>query len=169
MVGYYVLHYPITDFAVSLIVVAAFIDLLGRLLERPHWRVAVDWLLFSGFASGLAAMGTGLWLASAHDGDTVSLHRSFAFGTVCVTAVAVAARVFERRLPRLGVVRTAALAIAAGLVCCTGYVGGKMTHSARGNHVHVHDDDGTQQPALELETSQPTESGPPNHVANPAQ
>lgn len=142
MLGQYVLHYPITDFAVSLVVLAAFVDLLGRALERPHWKVAVDWLLMTGFAGGLAAMGTGLWLAVDHhpaNEDTQSLHQWFAYSTVGATAIAVAARLFERRLPSLGALRTAALAIAAGLVCCTGYVGGRMTHSGGGGHVHTHD------------------------------
>lgn len=167
MIGDYVLHYPVTDFAVSLIVVAAFVDLLGRALERPNWKVAVDWLLFTGFAGGLAALGTGLWLVAAQDhanDDTLSLHRWFAYSTLCAAAIAVAARMFERRLPKLNLLRTAALAIAAGLVCCTGYVGGKMTHSARGGHVHTHDEHGVQEPALE-ESVQPTESVPaPNGV-----
>jgi uncharacterized membrane protein len=153
--GQYVLHYPITDFAVSLVVLAAFIDLLGRGLERPQWQIAVDWLLFTGFAAGLAAMGTGLWLVTDHhpaNEDTMWLHRSFAYSTVCATGIAVAARSFERRVPRLGALRTLALAIAAGLVCCTGYIGGRMTHAGGGNHVHTHDGTEPQEPALEQES-----------------
>lgn len=156
MVGQYALHYPITDFAVSLVVLAAFVDLLGRALERPHWKVAVDWLLFTGFAGALAAMGTGLWLVADHhpsNEDRQSLHQWFAYTTVCATAIAVAARLFERRLPRLGALRTAALAIAAGLVCCIGYVGGRMTHSGAGGHVHTHDRAERPEPAVEEPSS----------------
>lgn len=162
MIGHYVLHYPVTDFAVSLIVLAAFVDLLGRLLERPQWKIAVDWLLFTGFAAGVAALGTGLWLVSVHDHanpDTVSLHRWFAYSTVGAAAIAVAARVFQHRVPKLNFLRTAALAIAAGLVCCTGYVGGKMTHSSRSTHVHTHDH-GAHELAPESESPEPTETAP---------
>lgn len=169
MVGGYVLHYPITDFAVSLLVVAAFVDLLGRALERPQWRIAVDWLLFTGFAGAVAALGTGLWLVSAHNhqsADTLSLHRWFAFSTVGAAAIAVAARLSDRRLPRLGMLRTAALAIAAGLVCCTGYVGGRMTHLTRTDHAHTHDH-GTEEPAPDAERSPPTESAPAPLAENP--
>jgi uncharacterized membrane protein len=172
VVGHYALHYPITDFAVSLLVVAAFVDLLGRALERPDWRIAVDWLLFTGFAGGVAAMCTGLWLATDHDHsnpDTLSLHRWFAYSTVCTAAIALAARIFERRLPKLSVMKTAALAIAAALVCCTGYVGGRMTHSSRGNHVHTHDHDSTADPPVQSGRLQPTELAPGPHVEDPAQ
>ena len=48
------MHYPLTNFAVSLLAIAALIDLAARLLDRPQWNVAVDWLLFAGFAGAVA-------------------------------------------------------------------------------------------------------------------
>jgi len=163
VVGNYAFHYPVTDFAVSLLVVAAFVDMLGRALERPHWRVAVDWLLFTGFAGALAALGTGLWLDKDHghsNADTLSLHRWFAFSTIGATTIAVSARILERRMPKLGAVRTTALAVAAGLVCCTGYVGGRMTHSGRNSHVHTHDADPGESEGAEPPTPLPAEEAP---------
>lgn len=141
MLGDYVLHYPLTDFAVSLLTVAALVDLASRLLARPQWNIAVDWLLLTGFAGALAAVGSGMWLVAVqhhpHD-DTLSLHHWFAYGTLATATVAVAARLFQRRVPKLSLLRTAALLISALLVSCAGFVGGKMAHAPAGTHVHTH-------------------------------
>ena len=142
MIGNYALHYPLTDFAVSLLAVAALVDVLGRILDRPQWRIAVDWLLFTGFAGVLAAVGSGLWLVSAqrHEhGDALSVHHYFAYATLGVTSVAVVARSLQGRLPKLGFVRTIALVLAAFLVSCAGFVGGKMSHSSGRGHLHTHE------------------------------
>ena len=146
MIGDYVLHFPITDFAVSLLVIAALID-VGRLaLRRPQWTAAVDLLAFLGFGGALAAVrrsprravATGWWLASAQDhGDsrTLSIHHWLAYGTLGVSAVAVAARLFEARVRKLAAVRTTALLVAAGLVSGAGFFGGRMAH---GGDAHAH-------------------------------
>lgn len=141
MLGNHVLHYPLTDFAVSLLALAALVDVAGRVLRRPQWSIAVDWLLYTGFAGAVAAVGSGLWLVYVqnhpHD-ETLSLHHYFAYGTLATSAIAVAARLFQGRVPKLGLLRTAALVISAGLVSGAGFVGGTMAHPAAGTHTHTH-------------------------------
>ncbi len=138
MIGDYVLHFPITDFAVSLLVIAALID-VGRLaLRRPQWIPAVDLLAFLGFGGAVAAVATGLWLTSAQDhGDSriLSIHHWLAYGTLGVSAVAVAARLLEARVRKLAAVKTTALLVAAALVSATGFFGGRMAHGD-GEHAH---------------------------------
>ena len=153
MIGDYILHFPLTDFAVSLLALAALVDVGALVLGRPQWAVAVDWLLFAGFAGAVAAVGSGLWLVAAqnhpHD-DLLTLHHYFAYGTLGAATVAVAARILQRRVPKLSWLRTSALAIAALLVSCAGFVGGKMSHGQSGGHSHddmVHDTGTTQPPA----------------------
>lgn len=139
MLGNYILHFPLTDFAVSLLAVAALVDIAARLLARTQWESAVDWLLFTGFAGTAAAVGSGLWLVSAsghpHD-DTLSLHHKFAYGTLATATIAVAARLLQRRITKLAWLRTVALAVSALLVSCAGYVGGKMSHGTSSGHSH---------------------------------
>lgn len=141
MLGNYVLHYPLTDFAVSLLALAALVDLAARVFQRPQWSVAVDWLLYAGFGGAVMAVGSGLWLVSAQDHGhdaTLSLHHYFAYGTLGVSAVAVAARLFQERVPKLALLRTAALLVSALLVSAAGFVGGKMAHPVAGTHMHTH-------------------------------
>lgn len=154
MLGDYILHFPLTDFAVSLLAVAALVDVATRVFARPHWTAAVDWMLFTGFVGVLAAVGSGLWLVTAsahpHD-DTLSLHHWFAYSTLAVATIAVAARVLQQRIPKLAWLRTIALATAALLVSCTGFVGGKMSHGRVSGHSHdgmEHEPSGTSDPEL---------------------
>lgn len=131
MIGDYVLHFPLTDFAVSLLVLAAVLDVAQRVLSRPSWRVAVDVLLVTGFIGALVSVGSGLWLlaGSDHPHDaTLSLHHWFAYGALAAASAAVTARLLERRSRVFGVVRTSTLVIAAGLVSGAGFYGGKMAH-----------------------------------------
>lgn len=142
MLGNYVLHFPLTDFAVSLLAVAALVDIAARVLARPQWASAIDWLLFSGFAGAASAVGSGWWLVSSyghpHD-DTLSLHHYFAYGALGASTVAVAARLLQARSPKLGWLRTIALALAALLVSGAGFVGGKMSHPPEAPHAHGED------------------------------
>lgn len=140
MLGNYILHFPLTDFAVSLLAVAALVDVASRLFRRAGWSSATDWLLFTGFGGTLVAIGSGLWLvaASNHPHDaTLDLHHKFAYGTLATATIAVAARVFQTRSPKLAWVRTIALVVAALLVSGAGFVGGKMSHgTTEGGHSH---------------------------------
>lgn len=152
MIGDYVLHFPLTDFAVSLLALAALIDVASRVLGRPQWQVAVDWLLFAGFGGALAAVGSGLWLVDAahhpHD-DLLTLHHYFAYGTLAAATVAVGARLLQRRTPKLSWLRTIALIASTLLVSSAGFVGGKMAHGKTTGHSHddpVHEP-GTMQPS----------------------
>lgn len=64
MLGDYILHYPLTDFAVSLLAIAALIEIGRLVLKRAAWSTAVDLLLVGGFIGALVAVGSGLWLVS---------------------------------------------------------------------------------------------------------
>lgn len=175
VLGDYILHFPLTDFAVSLLVVGALVEIGSRFLGRSQWQIAVDWFLFAGFAGAVAAVGSGLWLVAAqahpHD-DALSLHHYFAYSTLGAATVAVASRLLQRRAPRLAVLRTAALVLAALLVSGAGYVGGKMahpkgtahSHEAMGHETagHAHDEDSTHE-------SPPPTSGGSETSAPPGQ
>ena len=65
MLGDYVLHHPITDFPVALLVIAALFQITCLVLKRPQWQVIADATLVVGFVGSLAAVGTGLWLAGS--------------------------------------------------------------------------------------------------------
>jgi uncharacterized membrane protein len=167
VVGNYVFHYPLTDFAISLLALAALVDVTSRLLARPQWQIAVDWLLFAGFVGAMAAVGSGLWLVAVQPhshGDTLSLHHYFAYGALGAATVAVVARTFQGRIPKLGLLRTTALLIAALLVSCAGYVGGTMAHPPRGSHTHTHDDDMGHDPEGKMPEMQPTRDDTPTPV-----
>jgi uncharacterized membrane protein len=167
VVGNYVLHYPLTDFAVSLLALAALVDVTCRLFARPQWQIAVDCLLFAGFAGAVAAVGSGLWLVAVQPhshGNTLSLHHYFAYGTLGAATVAVVARAFQGRIPKLGLLRTAALLIAALLVSCAGYVGGTMAHPPRGSHTHTHDDEMDHDPEGKMPDMQPTRDAAPTSL-----
>ncbi len=153
MIGDYILHFPLTDFAVSLLVIAALIDVGGRLLGRATWTVAVDVLLATGFTGALAAVGSGLWLlaGSDHPHDlTLSRHHWFAYGALAAASAAVVARLLQRRWPSFAAARTAMLVIAAGLVSGAGFYGGKMAHPAAGGD-HGHDAD-----SVDMHSESPT-------------
>lgn len=131
MLGDYVLHFPLTDFAVSLVVVAAVLDIAWRVLRRPRWEIAVDLSLALGLAGALAAVGSGLWLVASTDAghsDQLSLHHWFAYSALAMTALAGVARLLRRRSPKMHVLQTAALVVAAALVSAAGYYGGAMAH-----------------------------------------
>lgn len=139
MLGDYVLHFPVTDFAVSLLAVAALIELGRIFLRRPQWATAVDILLLLGFGGAMASVLTGLWLTSAGSHPhtrALDIHHWFAYGTLGVSAVAVAARAFEARSGKLATVKTVALVISAALVSGAGFYGGKMAHGDEAGHSH---------------------------------
>ena len=118
MFGDYVLHYPTTDFAVSLLVVAALLDIGGRVWKRTAWEAAADVLLFLGFAGAIASVGSGLWLVAAGDhghARELDLHHWFAYAATGVAALAVPLRTLQRRRPHLATVKTVALAVSAAL------------------------------------------------------
>lgn len=146
MLDDYILHYPLTDFAVSLLAVAALIE-LGRLaFKRAAWSTAVDLLLVGGFIGALVAVGSGLWLVSeqahAHD-DLLSVHHWFAYGTLAAASTSVVAQLLQKRSPVFAGVKTVTLVIAATLVSAAGFYGGKMAHpagEAAHNDATAHDD-----------------------------
>ena len=53
-----------------------------------------------------------------------------------MAVIAVAARLFQARIPALAWVRTISLVVAAFLVSGAGFVGGTMSHGSMGGHSH---------------------------------
>lgn len=146
MLGDYILHYPLTDFAVSLLAVAALIEIGRLVLERAAWSTAVDMLMVTGFIGALVAVGSGLWLVSeqahAHD-DLLSVHHWFAYGTLAAASASVLARLLQKRTPAFARVKTVTLVVAAVLVSGAGFYGGKMAHppgESAHNDAMPHDD-----------------------------
>ncbi len=146
MLGDYILHYPLTDFAVSLLAIAALIEIGRLVLKRAAWSTAVDLLLVGGFIGALVAVGSGLWLVSeqahAHD-DLLSVHHWFAYSTLAAASASVVARLLQKRSPVFAGVKTVTLVIAAALVSGAGFYGGKMAHpagEAAHNDAMPHDD-----------------------------
>ena len=140
MLGDYVVHFPVTDFATSLLFVAALVEIGRILFHRPGWSATVDILLVGGFLGALASVGSGLWLVAssdhAHD-NLLSTHHVFAYGALSAATLSVVARLLQRRSSKLAVLKTAALVVAAGLVSVAGYYGGKMSHADKS---HERDD-----------------------------
>lgn len=133
MLGDYILHFPLTDFAVSLLAIAALIDVARLVLKRAGWITAVDILLVGGFLGALAAVGSGLWLVSsqAHARDELlSMHHWFAYGTLAAASASILCRLLEKRAPVFAVLKTGTLVLAALLVSGAGFYGGKMAHPA---------------------------------------
>lgn len=169
MLGDYVLHFPLTDFAVSLLAIAALIEVARVVLKRPAWAVAVDVLLVSGFLGALAAVGSGLWLVSTelhvHD-DLLSIHHRFAYGTLATASASMIARLLQKRSPVLGAIKTVTLLVSALLVSGAGFYGGKMAHPPVGTPSHdavPHDD------ALPHSDTMPADRGmSPGHGALPS-
>ncbi len=126
MFGDYILHYPLTDFAVSLLAVAALIEIGRLVLKRADWSTVVDVLLVGGFIGALVAVGSGLWLVSeqahAHD-DLLSVHHWFAYGTLAAASASVVARLLQKGSPVFAKVKTLTLMIAAALVSGAGLRG----------------------------------------------
>ncbi len=139
MLGDYILHFPLTDFAVSLLAIAALIDVGRLVLKRAAWSTAVDILLVAGFLGALAAVGSGLWLVSsqahAHD-ELLSMHHWFAYGTLAAASASVLSRLLEKRWAVFGALKTGTLVLAALLVSAAGFYGGKMAHPARAPSHH---------------------------------
>lgn len=131
MIGDYILHFPLTDFAVSLLALAALIDVGRLVLKRAAWATTVDLLLAAGFLGALAAVGSGLWLISsqghAHD-DLLSIHHWFAYGTLAAASASVIARLLQKRSAVFGPIKSMMLVVAALLVSGAGFYGGKMAH-----------------------------------------
>lgn len=146
MIGNYVLHHPLTDFAVGLLVIAALLE-IGRLgLKRPQWQIAVDLLLFLGFGGAIVAVGSGLWLVAVQDhGDskTLSNHHWFAYTTLGAAAVAVLAHFLARSRPKLAALKTGALLLSAATVSGAGFFGGTMAHPPGERAAHMHGDEST--------------------------
>lgn len=145
MIGDYVLHFPLTDFAVSLLALAALIDVARLVLRRASWATTVDVLLVTGFLGALAAVGSGLWLVAAHahvHDDLLSIHHWFAYGTLATASVSVIARLLQKRSAVFGPIKTATLVLSALLVSGAGFYGGKMAHPADdiGGHEAPHDE-----------------------------
>ena len=131
MLGDYVFHYPLTDFAVGLLAIAALLEGGRIVLKRPQWQTAIDLLLWLGFGGAVASVLSGLWLVSASGhGHTreLTLHHYFAYGTLGVAALGVVAHLGQRKQPRLAGVKTVALFASAALVSAAGYFGGAMAH-----------------------------------------
>ena len=170
MLGDYVLHYPITDFAVSLLAVAALIELGRIVLRRPSWAPAVDLLLYLGFGGAIAAVGTGLWLTSVEDhghSRSLTIHHYFAYSTLGFATVAVIARALEARKGAFAKLKTGALLVSAALVSGAGFYGGSMAHGAREDGAHAHPDD--PPPAKPVVPEAPPASGSGmDHAGHPA-
>ncbi len=139
MLGDYVLHFPLTDFAVSLLAVAALLDVGRLVLKRATWTTAVDLLLAFGFLGALGAVGSGLWLVSVqghgHD-ELLSMHHWFAYGTLAAASASVLSRLLQNRIPAFAYIKTLSLVIAAVLVTGAGFYGGKMAHPVAGAPSH---------------------------------
>jgi hypothetical protein len=181
VLGDYVLHFPLTDFAVSLLVLAAFIDIGRLILKRPSWTTTVDVLLVTGFLGALAAIGSGLWLVSTqlhvHD-DLLATHHWFAYGTLGAASASVVARLLQKRSPVFGAIKTATLVVAALLVSGAGFYGGKMAHpvgEAPHHDAMPHDhgsprDEMAPQEGAQPDARKPTAETPPHgHESTPRQ
>lgn len=143
MIGDYVLHFPLTDFAIAPLVLAAFLEVARVVLNRSRWQRAIDILLATGFLGALLAVGSGWWLVVAehHSHDAMlSMHHRFAYGTLAAAAVSIVARLLEPRSRVASLVRTLTLVLAAMLVSGAGYYGGKMAHGTGADHEdHTHE------------------------------
>jgi len=166
MLGDYILHHPITDFPVALLVVAAIFQIACSVLKRPRWQVIADAMLVVGFLGSLAAVGTGLWLVAASDhghSKALSIHHWFAYSALGVAALATLALWMSKRRPELAKVKIIALVISAGLVSAAGFFGGKMAHPVGEQAPHTHADDGTRMQT----NSAAHEHGSGEHRAHP--
>ena len=126
VLGDYVLHHPITDFPVALLVIAAMFQVACFVLKRPQWQVIADATLVVGFVGSLAAVGTGVWLVAVSDhgrSKILSIHHWFAYSALGVAAVATLALALSKRRPELAKVKIVALVISAGLVSAAGFFG----------------------------------------------
>lgn len=169
MLGDYILHFPLTDFAVSLLAVAALIEVARLVVKRPAWAATVDVLLVTGFLGALAAVGSGLWLVSTelhvHD-DLLSIHHWFAYGTLAAASASMIARLLQKRSPVFGAIKTVTLLLSALLVSGAAFYGGKMAHPPPGTPSHdalPHDD------AVPHSETMPADHGmSPDHGAMPS-
>lgn len=144
MFGNYILHHPLTDFAVALLVIAALIDVGRLVLRRPQWQAAVDLLLLLGFGGALVSVGSGLWLVAVQDhghSKTLTIHHWLAYSTLGVATVGVIAHFLAGRRPAFAKLKTAALLVSAALVSSAGFHGGKMAHPAGEAMPHTHGDE----------------------------
>lgn len=131
MLGDYVVHFPLTDFAVSLLVVAAILEIVRLVLNRGSLSVPVDLLLYLGTLGAVAAVASGWWLVAATDhghDELLSMHHMFAYGTLAAAIVAVVARHLRARSARFASVMTVALVVSALLASGAGFYGGKIAH-----------------------------------------
>lgn len=137
MIGDYVLHHPLTDFAIALLVVAAMIE-LGRIgLHRPQWAIAVDLALLVGWAGAVVAVGSGLWLVAARGEEhagVLAIHHWFAYVTLAVASLTGIARFLVSRGHGFAKLKTVGLFMSAVLVAVAGFFGGKMAHQAHTAH-----------------------------------
>jgi len=72
-----------------------------------------------------------LWLVSstgAGHSDQLSRRHWFAYSGLAMTVLAGLARLLRGRIPKMHLVQTAALVVAAALVSIAGYYGGAMAH-----------------------------------------
>ncbi len=144
MIGDVILHFPLTDVPVTLLIVGALIDLAGLILGRERPRMVASWMLVIGTTGAALAAGTGLWLATypiyGSHADLLPIHRLLGLATLGAGITAVALTVVARRLPALLHVRLAALLLAAVLAAATGWYGGEMAHPvlqvSGGGHQH---------------------------------
>ena len=132
MIDDYVLHFPLTDFPVAFLVLAALVE-CGRLAFRRPWTLVVDVLLLFGWLGALVAVGSGLWLVAimqVDHADELAVHHYFAYATLGAATIAGVARLLVTRRPKLAVLKTLGILASALLVSGAGFVGGAMAHSS---------------------------------------
>ncbi|MGE5386689.1 MAG: DUF2231 domain-containing protein [Betaproteobacteria bacterium] len=134
-------HPALVHFPIALILVAAFFTVVAKLAsDRPvagEWAATGRWTLRCGAVLGMAAALAG-WVAfNSVDHDDAGhvamlLHRDWAMGTMAAMVVLVLWEILQTRAGRPVSWRfAAALALAAGGVVTTGWLGSELVYRHR--------------------------------------
>ncbi|MBY5959591.1 DUF1549 domain-containing protein [Membranicola marinus] len=126
------LHPMIVHFPISLLLVAAVLEIISIKQFSSRWRSTIELMLWTGAISAVASAGMGylLMVQDGYEGAGVDLHQKLGIATAVLSLVALGLHTLEQRQPirsRIIAYRSTLILSAIALVF-TGHYGAMLTH-----------------------------------------
>lgn len=136
MIADYVLHFPLTDFAIVLVIVGACFELAARFTSNELWDKIARAMLILGSAGIALTISSGLWLVSTtdhggHHGDALDTHRLLGLSAGVLVLLTLMFHLARNKVPAAIAGRTVAYVLAAALTAAAAFAGGQMAHGGQ--------------------------------------
>ena len=126
------LHPMVVHFPLSLLLLAAVLELISIRRFQSRWRPAIEIMLWVGALSAVASAGLGymLMIHDEYNGEGVDLHQKLGIATAALSMTSLGIYVLSRRNPARNRVMAyrAALFLSAITLVATGHYGAMLTH-----------------------------------------